>query len=315
MSTTEEPIVAAEVLQEVDARYQAGQYLSAYEAGTALGPLSAWAGTQGRLLAGRLATNLGSPRLGQALVRLAWRNDRESLYAGYFHTLVMFRSWGPLRTWKTLRSLGDYASANESLRADWHGLWAHVLAALRDHDRAERHLEQALELSPNRPWTWVQRSAILTMGDRPEEALAASRKAMELRPFYRPAVQSLAAGLLDLGRDQEALSLLTEAATRLECGDVIAHMAAVQIELRMYAEARESYERLAPYYPLMDKEKHLRGWLASRRSDAAYFCGDYATAAALAREVPDSETYQAFAKRLEESTDGKRQMLNVGFVR
>jgi len=65
-----------ETLRQVEDLYEQGRYLSAFDAGRALGPLSTWPGTEGRILAGRLAANLGAPRLAQALCRLAWRADR-----------------------------------------------------------------------------------------------------------------------------------------------------------------------------------------------------------------------------------------------
>ena len=47
--------------------YVRGRYRQALDAGAAYGPLRHWSGTPGRLLAGRLAMQLGAPRLGRKL--------------------------------------------------------------------------------------------------------------------------------------------------------------------------------------------------------------------------------------------------------
>ena len=99
------------------------------------------------------------------------------------------------------------------------------------------------------------------------------RRSLELVPFFRPGVQSEAHLLQALGREREALERLTEASGKIESGIVLAHLAAVQIDLRHFNDARRSYERYAELSPLRDEETEK--WLAARRADTAYFCGDF----------------------------------------
>ena len=65
----------AATLDRVRDLYDKGHYLQAFEAGKELGPVGKWRGTDGRILAGRLANRLGAPRLGNLLHCLAWRED------------------------------------------------------------------------------------------------------------------------------------------------------------------------------------------------------------------------------------------------
>lgn len=307
--------VASDALGVVADLYHQGRYLQAYEASRPLGPLSQWRGAAARVLAGRLAHNLGASRLGTTLHRLALREHPDVAEVRYFYALGMFHRRGPWRTWQWIQQAGEPAGAADGVLADWSALLGRVLAHLRDFERAEHWMDRALELAPQRPWVWIERAGVLEVEDRHADALAASREALRLRPWYRPAVQSVAHDLLQLGRDEEALTLLVEAADRLESGDVIAQLAALQTELEDYASARSNYERIERYYPLLDRDKHRHQWLLARRADAAYHCGDHQAAAELLAGM-DDPFWRQFAERLaDRDTPRARIVLPVTFVR
>src|SRR5262249_28598023 len=141
-----------------------------------------------------------------------------------------------------------------------------------DFEQAEALLKRALDLTPERPWIHVEQASCLEFAERFDDALAAARHAMELRPFFRPAVQAAGHLLLTLDRDEEALELLTEAASRLECAAVVSQLAALQDELGRHEDARRSYDRFADLSPMMEEE--VTQWLAARRSDILYDLGD-----------------------------------------
>jgi hypothetical protein len=93
----------------------------------------------------------------------------------------------------------------------------------------------------------------------------------------------------------------------------VAQLAHLQIELGLYSEARSSYERFAQLSPMLDKEGTK--WLTARRSDTAYFCGDYALAAEWAKQV-GTPFYNQLVERLSNlPPEASRVVLPVGFVR
>ena len=293
--------------------YNQGQYLQAYTLGQTLGPLNTWSGTAAKLLAGRLATNLGAPRLGIALHLRGWRENAKDPEAMYFYARYILQRRGALAAWEFLRQQDYLPDAPPHRQADWWALHANILGRLRDFDAAEDWLSRAEKIAPDYPWLWVERSWLFELEDRYPEALEAAQRSLSLHPWYRPAVDAAAHLLELLERDTEALELLQEASQRLECASIVTQLAHLQIELGLYTEARSSYERFAQLSPLLDKEG-IR-WLTARRSDAAYFCGDYAQAAEWAKQV-GSPFYEQMAERLNNlPPSASRIVLPVGFVR
>ncbi|HEY7310169.1 MAG TPA: tetratricopeptide repeat protein [Gemmataceae bacterium] len=315
MTETLAPIVVSPSdLSRVMDLYQRGLYLQAYRLGETIGPLPAWSDTDARLLAGRLAVHLGAPRMTHRMHLLAWRQDRTHPEACYYHARALQDRRGSLAAWRFLRRLGDLPlEAPANVRSDWLAFHACVLGRFRDFDAAELYLRRAEEISPNQPWTCLERAFLLELEDRYEEALAATRRALELRPWYRPAVQTAAHTLELLDRDREALELLTEGVERIESGLLLAQLATLQSELGNHRDALRSYERFAELSPLM--EKAMAEWLAARRSDTAYYCGNLTQAAEFARQVK-GPFFEKIAEELARTPfEGKRVVLEVGFVR
>ena len=277
--------------------YARGMYVQALRVAERFGPLAEWSNTPGRLLGGRLAIQLGAARLGRWLHLRAYRDTPAHPEAIYYHARYRLERFGPLGAWKFLRAHPDqdWNDAAPEVRADWYGLHAFVAARLRDFDRAERWLAKAESLSHDRAWLCVERAAVLEFAEQPEEALVAARRSLELVPYFRPGVQSEAHLLQQLGRDREAIDRLTEAAARIESGIVVAHLAALQIDLRHFADARRSYERYAELSPLRDEETEK--WLAARRADTAYYCGDLSAARQHAAAAGEP-FYSTMAERL-----------------
>lgn len=285
-----------ERIGEVLELYEQGLYLQAYALGQPLGPLDEWEGTAGRLLAGRLAAQLGSHRLCRRLHRRAWREDPANPEARYFRARLRLERSGPLATWELLRQEGELpAEAATELRGVWWAFRAVVAAHLRDFDAADAWIARAEEIAPGDAWIPVERAAILEIEDRYEEALAAARRALELQPCHRAGVQAAAHMLQLLNRDEEALELLAEAAGRIESAAVVAQLTLAQTELGRWAEACRSLDRFEELSPLMEKE--AAQWLAARRSDVAYYCGEVEAAIEYARQA-DDPFHLAIAERL-----------------
>ncbi len=331
-----ESMVPPEQLQRILTLYDDGLYLQAFRVANEFGPLDKWRGTDARILAGRLAGNLGAPRLGDWHFLHAWRKDRQHPDALWSYTRTLLAIRGPLAAWKFVRGQTFPATAPKKSLSHWLSLHGSILGLLRDFDAAEEWLKKADELGPQ-PWTLLEWAALYSLEDRHEDAETAARRALERKPWYRPAVQWVAHFLVQKERDEEAIGLLTQATQRLESGAVYAQLAILQIELKRYDEAARSLDAFEKLSPLLSAEQ--KPWLDARRCDLACFRGDYDHAVAYARSVmgqfgdatpstlaerrkkervlrAGGKFYESLLKGLRNRpADAKRVEVPVGFVR
>jgi cellulose synthase operon protein C len=308
--TTASPSIRQKILHF----YERGLYLQAYQLAREQGPLEDWSQVDDCVLGGRLAYQLCGSRLALRLHKRAWRLDKLHPEACYYRAYSLLQRLGPLVAWKFIRDRGEMPEADLTLHADWLALHATVTGVMRDFDVAEYWLAKAEELAPDRAWIFVERSALLERQDRCEEALVVAQKALAVTPWHRPAVQSAAHLLQQLGRDEEALKLLTEAVERLESPMVVTQLALLQTQLELHEDSLVSYRRFGELAPLADK-RTLR-WLAARKTDAAYHAGEFAAAAEFAKEVDGDRFYQQLAAQLPGGAASRsRVLLPVGFVR
>ncbi len=313
--------VPADVIATVTDLYQRGLYTQAHAAAVAHSPLRAWRNTAARLIGGRLAMNIGSPRLGSLMHVMAWRQDRTHPEARYYYARRLAEFSGPFVAWRFMRESGDFLDASPEVRADWFAFHAYVIGRLRDFDQAEEWMKRAEALATGQPWLCCERSYLFELEDRYADALAASKQALELRPWFRPGVQQTAHLLQLMDRDQDALDLLLEAAKHSESPSILGQTAALQTELQLYPQARESYAKCRELSPLLEEYAQLG--LDMLESDAAYYCGDFAKAADYAGKAASKNPFHVkFAERLNAKVSGaqpappaRRVILNVGFVR
>ncbi len=282
--------------------YGAGKYRTAYDVAAAVGPVRGWEGTSARLIGGRLAIQLGAPELGRKLHLAAYRSTPGYPEAVYYHARYRLDAFGPLACWRFQREHMDWSDAPPELHADWLALAGFTAARLKDFDRAERWFNRAETVAPDRPWPAVERAGAYDLADRPADALAAARRALELSPWFRPGVQAVAHVLIKQGRDAEALDFLTEATTHLESGLVVAQLATLQTDMGRHADAARSLDRYAELSPLLEPE--VAKWLSARRSETAYLLGDHAAAEAHARAVGE-KVFTTFAERLAAAVVGR----------
>lgn len=299
-------------LEAVRALYEQGRYLSAWRLAAAEGADEpGWAGTGARVLLARVLRNVGAPRRAEALILRTWRADRSHPEATYYAGYALLGQRGPLATWRHLRDHPLDEAAPARIRADVLALQAVTLGHLRDFGAAEALLARARQLTPENAWLEVEQAHLLQLQDRPAEAEAAARCALEGSPWFRPAVQALADLLCVLDRPEEALSLLSEATGRLESAAIVAQLAQLQEELGAYRESRASWERWAELTPCL--EPRGRTFLAGKRSDLAYLCGDLPRAAEEARQA--TPFHQRIAERLDGPREDRRVLLEVPAVR
>ena len=305
--------VPPDEIAEITRLYDLGLYVQACTRATAVGPLHEWRGTAARLIGGRLANNLHASRLGTWLHLRAWREDRTNAEAAYFYASEMSRTRGALAAWRFLKKLPPFPEAPAPARADLLSLQARFASYYRDFATSAALLREAEATAPDRLWLWVEKADLLEKQDAYAEALAAVQHALVLRPWYRPAVQSAAHLFQLLGRDDEALALLTEAQQHLESSHALTQLAVLQTELGQHAAALASWERVRALAPLM--EKASLEWWEARMSDAHYLCGDLAKAADCASRAKGGFFEKMAARLAAPAADGRRVVLPVEFVR
>src|SRR5262245_35745958 len=108
--------------------YLQGHYRQAYDAAIAIAPLRDWAGTPARLIGGRLAIQLGAPKLGRRMHLRAFRATPAHFEAIYYHARYRMERFGPLSTWRFMREHPDWSDAGPEMHADWIALTAFIIA-------------------------------------------------------------------------------------------------------------------------------------------------------------------------------------------
>jgi tetratricopeptide (TPR) repeat protein len=305
--------VPPELLSQVQSLYDSGMLLQAYQAAEAVCPLRSWRGTAAKILAGRMAMNLGSTGLGHIWHQLAYRDDPTDHVARYYCALALHSRRGPLRAREFMQTYGLLESADLITRCDWISRLAMIAAEFRDFDTAESLFDQALSLKSDRSWLYVERAYILEMEDRYEDALAAARQSLQINPWNRGGLQATAHALQLLDRNDEAMTLLKEAADRIESSPLAWQLAALQEDQEQYHDALATLDRFEQLSPMLDR-RYTKA-LAARRSALYHHVGNRTQAIRLARQA-GTPLLKKIADRLESGDGtGKRVVLDIPFVR
>ena len=300
-----------ETIARIQSLYDEGMFTRAYTEAAPLGPLQHWQGTEARVLAGRLASQLSSDRLGDALVLRAWRADRAVPAAVLYGSMVMHSIRGTLAALDMLDASGILLSDNP-LRWDATAYAAYLHGCYRDFETAELMINQALEKSGT-PWIWSQRAALYEMDDRYEDALEAAKYALKLNPRSRTAIQYTSRFYSLFERDEEAMNTLSDALKLIESPRIAAQLANLEIEHGQFEKALATLNHFDQLALIKDKRTH--SWLAGRRCDIYSHMGDNQRALEQAR-FSTAGFYKKIAERLERATPASRRvMLPVGFVR
>lgn len=296
------------------ALYDQGLYLQAYEMAVGhFGPLASWQGTEARVFAGRLAANLGGDRLNRKLLISAWRADRSHPLARVYALRSIAAVLGVDRQIELMRQWGEMQEASAEVRQLYCCHWSDLWSQLRDFAQADAWLKKAESISGPDPWIHFVRSQSLEKKDCYEEALAEVRRGLELKPWFRPAVQQAGHLLQILNRDDEALELLSESMRHLESGSVALQRAMLLSELNRHEELEPVLAEYVRVSPLLEKEQAKN--LSRFRFQACYFRGDFAGAAVHLRGLEDDYARE-LAQRLEDpACRPQRVELPVGFVR
>jgi tetratricopeptide (TPR) repeat protein len=306
--------ISAADLKAVQDLYEAGLYLQAYERSRVCGPLRTWRGAEARIMAARLAGQLGAPRLGLWHRLRAWREAPHHPEVCCFRGYTVLEWEGPYEAWRFFQQQGaDLPDATPDVQSSWFAFGAQVLGYLRDFEAAESWLRRAEQANGHPAWVLVMRSLVLELEDRREEALAAADEALRVQPWYRPAVQARAHLLTLLNRDDEAFAFLTEAAQRIECPALYWQLGGIYYEREDYARVAWCLDQFEAMSPLLERTAgHAFHGL---RSFLAYLSGDDQAAIDWARRSRNDQD-QAWIERLldPQRKHRPRRVLPVGFV-
>jgi tetratricopeptide (TPR) repeat protein len=304
-------------LAELGQLHEAVRYLDAYDLSQRFSPLEEWPGTEGLILAGRLASCWGDWARSNRLHTRAWRGAPADPAAIYYQTLTIESHHGPF---EALRFIHDQRALLEAAAPTKHHVWlwlqqARLLASFRDFEAAEALLHRAEPHAAGAadPWWWVERARLLEQQDRYTEALASVDQAAKLRPRYRQAIETKAHLLTLVNRDEEAIAALSDSIHYLQAANLAQSLAIYLSEFERHDEALVALDQAVKWLPCADR--HQRAWFAARRSDALRHLGRTDEAAAAAREAK-TPFFDHVAKRLATPPSGRSRVhLRVGFVR
>lgn len=308
-----------DILCHAESLYDQGKFVSAYAACAPLGDLGKWTGSRGRILAGRLAYQLGRSSWSTALHQLALREHPLEPKAIYYGTLALRSRRGHLRTWLEVRDRDLPESASVEERADWLALKGSLLTSLRDFQQAQKWIDLSLTLFPESPWNHLVQATFFRMRDQHEAALDCCRRSLVFRSSYRPALQTYAELLTEGNRSEEAYTLLADAQCSMESPAITAQLAYLCLELQKFDEALDlldRYKRLA----VLAVPKHVDVWVRMMRARCLYLAGRFEETISVAR-LTESDYWARFAGSLEQvllkqvNPRTCRAILSVPFIR
>jgi tetratricopeptide (TPR) repeat protein len=151
---------------------------------------------------------------GAAEVAARWPGLRPALAAAAAAALLacVGATWRQVAVWHDSRSLWQHAldTTADNTKAR-NNLGLAILEEKGDPREAERHLRQAIRLSPDAWQPYANLGAALDRQKRLKEAIACYRRALELNPGHMVAWNNLAIDLGEQGKLDEAVARLSEA--------------------------------------------------------------------------------------------------------
>lgn len=310
MTDVEVQTVEIANLQEL---YDAGDFTQAFRIGTdQFGALGLW---PDQVLAGRVAVEVGSPRARDFLHLRAGRLQKENLKAQFYAGLVILRRLGPWRAQMLIVESSPlfHDSSNDERRAEWLGFQALVHARFRDFQSAHMALGEAKSRSAVLPWFAIVESELLEAQDRIEEALAVMEFECNRRPWHIPSVRRKAALLESIGRDTDALDLLTEAEEHCPSLGLSLRKGRLLVERGQFSDALGLYQEILTQILLPDKG--MDRWLNSQLFRCHYNLGEREEALQQLGGNP-APKHRALVENLRGAkTTGRVKSLAVGWTR
>lgn len=220
---------------------------------------------------------------------------------------------GPYRAWRFVQENHLPENADPAYAAEWLSAQAYIHGLLRDFETAQQHFMKAFRLAPDDLWIRIEWTYVCEAQDKYSNAIDITREVLKQCPNYRPAVQALGHYLTLVGKDDEALDVLTRGVRNAESANLAWDLLNLQFEQGMYEEARATLELANRYAPLADKQ--VKAWAAARGADIALRLGDIEHARNEAKTA-SGPFYEQIAERLASpGAETRRILLPVGFVR
>lgn len=302
-------------LERIRELADSGKGLTAYEIAKDFSPLAKWKGVEAKKTAARLATALGRYRLSHIFDWQAWKlaPADDSLYFQALFSRSRFKPL-PLLALELETELKTRGS-DPHVRADMLSYLGSLHARLRDFKNAHELSTEALSLRPDFSWLHVERASILQMEDRYDEALTAADRAVELQPDYRPALLTRHTLLIQLGRDEEALSFIQQAQTINDSPTLAMAEFAMHSENDRIDESLACLDEFVRRSPLLSKKGHEQ--IAARRADLLYLAGDHEQFLKEADQSSEDSIQKKLAThyRSQSPDQRRRKKLNVPFIR
>lgn len=260
MSEQEPPEKSKEeaLWDSIDQDFERGLYLQAYaRARSAFGPdLKKWRGARERILAGRLATRLGHPRLGRAILWLAHRNHRNHAAATIAWAETVLAERGAWMAEQTLQRIQTRSDLSEQETAELCRVRAMIFSVRGD-------VPHALDLS-QRAATFPSASCLLVRGTvmlaahRLPEAVEIAKYVLENHPSNAEALHLLARALGCLSEGRQALETLWAGVQASECETIAWNYAWALTIQGSYQVATQALHYARSLVPLANEEVQLR---------------------------------------------------------
>jgi hypothetical protein len=173
--------IPADTLAGVQALYDAGLCRQAYELAVAMAPLAEWDGVEARILAGRIALNMGAPRLASRHHTGAFHAASGQIRTQAYYLEVVLGMRGPVFAWEKFAQFEPAHNSTGALEdhEGWEYLFtlgARICGLFRDFSRAEHYLKVAERYPSNSPWLLVEQAGVLGMRERWGEAANLARE-------------------------------------------------------------------------------------------------------------------------------------------
>ena len=246
-------------LDLIEEHYEANRYEQAFRHGQELfGPLTVW---PDQVLAGKVATQVGGPRLGSALHLRAGRNEPHNASAQFRAAIAVGRRFGPWDSYLYLQARKHLFSGNLSLKDSlgWLSTQLEILCDFRDFQQARDTLQKIKGLASENEWTLLSEASLLQAEDRRPEALLLVEESLTAFPESRPFIQMKADLLETQGQIDQAIEFLECAQTRLHNCWLTAQLAQLLNSVERFEQALTQYQRFKALQLLPDKD--VAQWL------------------------------------------------------
>jgi len=305
-------------LDRIQALYDQSRFMDAYRATADLWrepELVHYLGVEQLILAGRLAGRLGGTKVRRWLFRVALAAEPEHPRVRYFARSSVRPRWHLLEQLQELERQPGPGLDDPDLEASWLATRAHLLALVRDFDRAEPLLEQARSTGGEPAWVGCCTAEVLLLEDRWQDALAVAEGVCASAPGMPAGYSVLGRALVKLGRLEEAVERLTAAADRRQSFELLllaiwytcalAERGTANARRRLARDALDLASGLDELAPLVDRES--RSQIAGAHVDAAMLLGDHE----LARRQADRVLSPYFRAVLANLGDGGERGLEL----